>query len=161
MIGSGPYKLTQYIAGQQATLEANPNYTGDRKAKSAQVFISLLPDSSSLKLAVQNGEVDVAWDTLGPTDLTALAKDHSLTVAKGAGAAIRYWVWRVDKGPGKQLAVRKAAAEIIDRAAIAKNAYENTVTPLYSIVPPGSGGATRRSRPRTARHPTSRQPRRR
>jgi peptide/nickel transport system substrate-binding protein len=142
VIGSGPYKLAQYQAGQQATLEANPNYQGDRKAKSAQVFISYYTDSSGLKLAVQNGEIDVAWDTLGPTDLTALSQDNSLTVAKGAGAAIRYWVWRVDKGPGKQLAVRQAAAQLIDRAAIAKVAYEHTVTPLYSIVPPGLAGAT-------------------
>ncbi len=142
VIGSGPYKLTQYKAGQQATLEANPNYTGDRQPKSAQVFISYYQDSSGLKLAVQNGEIDVAWDTLGPTDLTALSKDDKLTVSKGAGAAIRYWVWRVDKGVGKQLAVRQAAAQIIDRAAIAKDAYEGTVTPLYSIVPPGMNGST-------------------
>jgi peptide/nickel transport system substrate-binding protein len=142
VIGSGPYKLTQYKAGQQAVLEANSNYVGDRKPKTGQVFISYYSDSSGLKLAVENGEIDVAWDVLGPTDLKALSQNSDVTVAKGAGAAIRYWVWRVDKGVGKDLAVRKAAAQIIDRAAIAKNAYENTVTPLYSIVPPGIVGAT-------------------
>jgi len=141
VIGSGPYQLAQYKAGEQATLEVNPNYSGDRAAKSAQVFIHYYTDSSGLKLAISNGEIDVAWDTLGPTDLTALGQDSSLTVAEGAGAAIRYWVWRVDKGVGTDIAVRKAAAQIIDRAAIAKNAYENTVTPLYSIVPPGMGGS--------------------
>jgi peptide/nickel transport system substrate-binding protein len=140
VIGSGPYMLSQYKAGEQATLEANPNYSGD-PPKSAQVFISYYTDSAGLKLAVENGDIDVAWDTLGPTDLTALAKDDTLTVAKGAGAAIRYWVWRVDKGPGADIAVRKAAAQIIDRDAIAQTAYENTVTPLYSIVPPGLEGA--------------------
>ncbi len=142
VIGSGPYKLTQYQAGQQATLEANPNYTGDRAPKASQVFISYYSDSSGLKLAIQNKEIDVAWDTLGPTDLAALKKQSDLTVATGAGAAIRYWVWRTNSGPGKSLAVRQAAAQIIDRAAIAKNAYDNTVTPLYSIVPPGMQGAT-------------------
>jgi peptide/nickel transport system substrate-binding protein len=121
---------------------ANSNYVGDRKPKSAQVFISYYSDSSGLKLALQNGEVDVAWHTLGPTDLTALSQDKSVTVAKGAGAEIRYWVWRVDKGVGKNVAVRRAAAQVIDRAAIAKIAYENTVTPLYSIVAPGLEGAT-------------------
>ncbi len=142
VIGSGPYKLSQYKAGEQAVLEVNDNYVGDRTPKSAQVFISYYQDSSGLRLAVQNGEIDVAWDTLGPTDLTALEQKSNLTVAKGAGAAIRYWVWRVDKGAGAELAVRQAAAQVIDRAAIAKNAYENTVTPLYSIVPQGLAGAT-------------------
>jgi peptide/nickel transport system substrate-binding protein len=141
VIGSGPYKLSQYKAGEQAVLEVNDNYSGDRAPKSAQVFIRYYTDSSGLKLAISNGEIDVAWDTLGPTDLTALGQDSSLTVSKGAGAAIRYWVWRVDKGVGTDVAVRQAAAQIIDRAAIAKNAYEDTVTPLYSIVPPGMGGS--------------------
>lgn len=142
VIGSGPYKLSQYKSGEQAVLEVNDNYVGDRTPKSAQVFISYYQDSAGLRLAVQNGEIDVAWDTLGPTDLTALEQESNLTVAKGAGAAIRYWVWRVDKGAGSDIAVRQAAAQIIDRTAIAKNAYENTVTPLYSIVPKGLAGAT-------------------
>jgi peptide/nickel transport system substrate-binding protein len=142
VIGSGPYKLSQYKSGQQAVLEANSNYTGDRTAKASQVFISYFQDATALKLAVQNGDIDIAWDTLGPTDITALKSDSSVTVAQGAGAAIRYWVWNNASGPGKELAVRKAAAQIIDREAIAKNAYENTVTPLYSSVPPGLPGVT-------------------
>jgi peptide/nickel transport system substrate-binding protein len=142
VIGSGPYKLSQYKSGQQAVLEVNDNYTGDRAPKSAQVFISYFQDSSALKQAIENGEVDVAWDTLGPTDLTSLAQNDKLTVATGAGASIRYWVWRVDKGVGTDIAVRQAAAQLIDRAEIAKDAYEDTVTPLYSIVPDGFDGAT-------------------
>ncbi len=142
VIGSGPYKLSQYKAGQQAVLEKNGNYSGDREGKAAQIFISYYQQATDLKLAVQSGEIDVAWDTLGPTDITALKSDSNVTVAQGAGAAIRYWVWNNASGPGKELAVRKAAAYIIDRNAIAKNAYENTVKPLYSIVPPGLPGQT-------------------
>jgi peptide/nickel transport system substrate-binding protein len=36
--------------------------------------------------------------------------------------------------------VRQAAAAVIDRDAIAENAYAGTVDPLYSIVPPGFPG---------------------
>jgi peptide/nickel transport system substrate-binding protein len=142
VIGSGPYKLSQYKAGQQAVLEINSNYSGDRAGKAPQIFISYYQEASALKLAVQSGEIDVAWDTLGPTDITALKADSSVTVAEGAGAAIRYWVWNTANGPGKELAVRQAAAQIIDRDAIAKTAYEDTVQPLYSIVPPGLPGQT-------------------
>ncbi len=142
VIGSGPYKLSQYKAGQQAVLQINPNYTGDRVGKAPEIFISYYQDATALRLAVHSGEVDVAWDKLGPTDIAALKSDSSVTVAQGAGAEIRYWVWNNASGPGKELAVRKAAAQIIDRAAIAKNAYENTVTPMYSIVPPGLPGMT-------------------
>ncbi|MEP6525818.1 MAG: ABC transporter substrate-binding protein [Nocardioidaceae bacterium] len=142
VIGSGPYKLSQYKAGQQAVLEANASYSGDREPKASPVYISYYQEASALKLAVESGEIDVAWDTLGPTDITALKSNSDVTVAEGDGAAIRYWVWQNASGPGKDLAVRQAAAQIIDRAAIAKTAYEDTVTPLYSIVPPGLPGQT-------------------
>ena len=58
----------------------------------------------------------------------------------GEGAEIRYWVWKVDNEIGKQVAIRQAAAQVFDREAIAENAYDGTVDPLYSIVPPGFAG---------------------
>jgi peptide/nickel transport system substrate-binding protein len=142
VIGSGPYKLDQFQSGEQATLVTNENYSGDREAQASPVFVKYYRESSALKLALENGEVDVAWDALSPTDVKDLKTNSDVTVAEGAGAAIRYWVWRCDNGPGTQVAVRQAAAQIIDRAAIAKKAYEDTVTPLYSIVPPGLPGQT-------------------
>jgi peptide/nickel transport system substrate-binding protein len=140
VIGSGPYELASYEAGTQAVLQKNDQYSGDREAKTDQVFIQYYTDSSALKSAVESGEVDIAWDALGPTDVEDLQGSSSVTVSSGAGAAIRYWVWRCDSGPGKEVAVRQAAAQIIDRAAIAKTAYADTVTPLYSTVPPGLQG---------------------
>jgi peptide/nickel transport system substrate-binding protein len=140
IIGSGPYQLSQYKAGEQAVLELNPNYTGQNTGKAAQVFVKYYTEPSALKLAAQNGEVDVAWRSLSPTDITSLKGDSNVTVATGKGSEIRYWVWKVDGPVGKQLAIRQAAAQLIDRTAIAKDAYDNTVTPLYSIVPPGYGG---------------------
>jgi len=141
IIGSGPYQLSQYKAGEQAVLELNPNYTGQNTGKASQVFVKYYTEPSALKLAAQNGEVDVAWRSLSPTDIASLKKDSNVTVATGKGSEIRYWVWKVDGPVGKQLAIRQAAAQVIDRDAIAKDAYDNTVTPLYSIVPPGYGGA--------------------
>ena len=41
---------------------------------------------------------------------------------------------------GKNKAIRQAVAQLIDRQAISDNAYDGTVTPSYSIVPPGFGG---------------------
>jgi peptide/nickel transport system substrate-binding protein len=140
VIGSGPYKLSQYKSGEQAVLELNSNYAGPNPGKSPQVFVKYYSEPSALKLAAQNGEVDVAWRSLSPTDIASLKSDSNVTVATGKGSEIRYWVWNVANGVGKQAAVRQAAAQIFDREAIAKDAYDNTVDPLYSIVPPGYGG---------------------
>jgi peptide/nickel transport system substrate-binding protein len=141
VIGSGPYKLDQYKAGNQAVLSLNPNYVGPNKGQTAQVFIKYYSDTTALALAAKNGEVDVAWRSLAPTDLANLKTDSNVTVATGKGSEIRYWVWNLNGGIGKQAAVRQAAAQIIDREAVAKDAYDGTVDPLYSIIPPGYGGA--------------------
>jgi peptide/nickel transport system substrate-binding protein len=140
IIGSGPYQLDQYKAGDQAVLSLNPNYTGPNPGKTGQVFVKYYSDPTALALAAKNGEVDVAWRSLAPADIASLKKDSNVTVATGKGSEIRYWVWKVDGPVGKQLAIRQAGAQLIDRDAIAKNAYDDTVDPLYSIVPPGYGG---------------------
>src|SRR3954454_18935849 len=140
IIGSGPYQLSQYKAGDQAVLELNSNYSGPNPGKTSQVFVKYYSEPSALKLAAKSGEVDVAWRSLAPTDIAELKGDSNVTVATGKGSEIRYWVWKVDGPVGKQLAIRQAAAQLIDREAIAKDAYDNTVTPLESIVPPGYGG---------------------
>ncbi len=140
IIGSGPYKLSEYKAGEQAVLEINEEYTGDNTAQAPQVLVSYYSAPSALKLAVEDGDVDIAWRSLSPTDLADLKDGGDVTVAEGDGAEIRYFVWDVASPVGKDLATRQAVAQVIDRDAIASKAYENTVTPLYSIVPPGFPG---------------------
>ncbi|MFY9915855.1 MAG: ABC transporter substrate-binding protein [Nocardioidaceae bacterium] len=142
IIGSGPYKLAQYKAGEQAVLELNENYTGDNVGQAPQVFVRYYQEPSALKLAVENGEIDIAWRSLSPTDIKDLEGNSKVTVATGEGSEIRYWVWKVNGDVGKNPAIRQAAAQIFDRDAIAKNAYDGIVAPLYSIVPPGYAGQT-------------------
>ncbi|MFN8193651.1 MAG: ABC transporter substrate-binding protein [Nocardioidaceae bacterium] len=140
VIGSGPYKLSQYKPGEQAVFEANASYTGDRAPQAGQVFVQYFNDPAPLKTAVESGDVDIAWRTLSPTDLSSLEDGGKVDVIRGKGSEFRYWVWQLGTPVGKQLAVRQAVAQLIDRDAIAQNAYDGTVTPSYSIVPPGFGG---------------------
>ena len=140
VVGSGPYKISEYEAGNRAVLELNENYTGDNTGGAPQVFIQYYSEASALKLAAENGEVDVAWRSLSPTDITDLEGNGDVTVATGEGAEIRYWVWQLANPTAEEVAVRQAAAQVFDREAIAENAYDGTVDPLYSIVPPGFAG---------------------
>ncbi|GAB2862612.1 ABC transporter substrate-binding protein [Nocardioides pacificus] len=140
VIGSGPFKLSQYKAGEQAVLEANAEYDGERTPASSQVFVQYFNDAAPLKQAVESGQVDVAWRTLSPTDLNSLEEGGKVDVIQGEGSEFRYWVWQFANPAAKDVATRQAVAQIIDREAIAKNAYDGTVEPSYSIVPPGFGG---------------------
>ncbi len=140
IIGSGPYSLAQYKAGEQAVFEANGKYTGDRKPKAPKIFVQFFSDPAPLKQAISSGQVDVAWRTLSPTDLNDLKTNSNVSVLTGQGSEFRYWTWQFSTPDGKNKAIRQAVAQLIDRNAIAKNAYDGTVTPSYSIVPPGFAG---------------------
>jgi peptide/nickel transport system substrate-binding protein len=140
-IGSGPYVLSQFQPQVQAVMTANPNYTGPNMPKAAQVTVRYFNSDTSLSTAVGNGQVDVAWQTLSPTELGKLKSSSKVSVLSGKGSAFRYWVFHTQSGPGKDVAVRQAVAQIMDRNAIASRAYEGTVNPAYSIVPPGFLGS--------------------
>ena len=140
VIGSGPFVLDQYKSGEQAVLTANESYSGANEPQSPQVFVQYFAESSALKLAAQENEVDVAWRSLSPTDITDLQSQDSVEVVEGEGSEIRYFVWQLANPTAKDVAVRQAVAQLIDREAIAERAYDGTVDPLYSIVPPGFPG---------------------
>jgi peptide/nickel transport system substrate-binding protein len=140
IIGSGPYMLSQYKAGEQAVFEANPEYDGPRTPEAEQVFVQYFADPAPLKTAIETGQVDIAWRTLSPTDINDLESGGEVEVLRGEGSEFRYWVWQLNNPVAKDKAVRQAAAQIIDRDAITTNAYDGTTAPSYSIVPPGFGG---------------------
>ena len=113
-------------------------------------------EPSALKLAAENGEVDVAWRSLSPTGHRrprGQRRRHGRRPVKAPRSATGCGTSTTPVG--KQAAIRQAAAQVIDREAIAENAYDGTVDPLYSIVPPGYAGRdgglqgrVRRARPR-------------
>jgi peptide/nickel transport system substrate-binding protein len=143
VIGSGPYQLEKYTPGEQAVFKANPNYGGANKPQTPNVIMQYYKEPSALKLAIEQGDIDVAYRSLSPTDLEALKSesDKGIKVVDGAGTEIRYIVFNVTKKPADNIALRKAIAQLIDRQAIATNVYKDTVKPLYSTVPAAIAGA--------------------
>lgn len=138
-IGSGHYMLTEYRPGEQAVLEANPNYWGD-PAANTRVIVQYFDKSSALKLALEQGEVDIGWRTFTPTDVESMRGNPDLSVLTGPGAEIRYLGFNTSLPPGDELAVRQAVAMTVDRQAVVDNVYNGTVAPLWSMVPSALAG---------------------
>ena len=59
---------------------------------------------------------------------------------QGAGSIIRYLTLNVERAPFNNIAVRRALAYLMPRAAIASRVYRGTVKPLYSMPPAGLPG---------------------
>ena len=150
----GQYMITHYDKNNLVQYEANPNYKGLLGApKTKKIDVKYYADASNLKLDVQQGNIDVAFRSLSATDIASLRNDSKVKVVDGPGGEIRYIVFNFDTmpygaktpeaDPAKALAVRQAAADLLDRKQIADQVYKGTYTPLYSYVPDGLTGATK------------------
>lgn len=148
----GQYVIDSYNKNSLISMSANDAYAGVLGAPANKsAAIKYYADSNNLKLDVQQGNIDVAYRSLTPTDVEDLGKDSNLVVHKGPGGELRYIVFNFDTMPygaktadadaAKSLAVRQAAANLIDREAIASEVYKGTYTPAYSYVPQGFTGA--------------------
>ena len=91
--GIGPYRMVSYVAGEQMVLEANPNYGGDSPAQIPNVIIKYFADPATLANAVEKGEIDIAWRTLGPVESERLSSIDGLTVMKIDAPSLRYIVF--------------------------------------------------------------------
>jgi peptide/nickel transport system substrate-binding protein len=146
VIGSGPYVISSYQKNQLVQYKASPTYTGPNKPKTSQITVKYYTTSDNEKLDVQSGGIDVAYRTLGVSDVESLKKDSNVKVLTGAGGELRYMVFNLKTMPGKndaqKLAIRKAMAYSVDRQDLSTNVYKGTYRPAYSMVPQGIQFAT-------------------
>jgi peptide/nickel transport system substrate-binding protein len=146
VIGSGRYTLASYEPGRRTVLKANPEYTGDHPPENDRAVVRYYRRSSALKLALERGDVDVAYRSLSPSEIDALRATDGVDVVQGKGIEIRYLVFNQDLQPGagdaQKLAIRRATAYTIDRESIVDNVYNGTVEPLFSMIPGGVPFAT-------------------
>jgi peptide/nickel transport system substrate-binding protein len=139
--GVGPWYISQYTKDEQIVLAPNPYYKGDLKPQSAQIIVRYFSDPQTMALAVQNGEIDIAWRYLGPQLISQLQSVKDVTVGAIDGGAIRYLIINHTMAPMDDPNVAKAVASSIDRNEISDTVYAGTASPLYSQNPPGFLGA--------------------
>ncbi|MFI6939032.1 ABC transporter substrate-binding protein [Streptomyces sp. NPDC050418] len=147
--GSGPYLIESYnVDGDgrpvEAVLAENPHYKGAAERKNSAVTIKYFADSATMVEALKTKQIDLTFRGLASSDIVDLDADagEGLQITEGAGMEIRYLVFTEKDRWTRNPAVRKAVAQLIDRAEISHDVYEGTVEPLYSMVPKGVTGHT-------------------
>ncbi|MGB3732347.1 MAG: ABC transporter substrate-binding protein [Microbacterium sp.] len=150
---AGQYTIDSYKLNELISYKPNKDYQGNLgPAENTGIQAKYYADASNLKLAIGNGDIDVAFRSLSATDVESLKGNSKVKIVDGPGGEIRYIVFNFDTmpfgaktaeaDPAKALAVRQAMADLIDRNAVAKDVYKDTYSPLYSFVADGMPGAT-------------------
>jgi peptide/nickel transport system substrate-binding protein len=137
IVGTGPYQLAQYVEGNLLRLDAFPDYWGQRPANRG-IDIQFLSSNANLLNAFKTGAVDVAFQTLSPTQIRNLetnAAQQGWTVASNQGATMLFMVLNVAQPPLDNIKVRQALAAAIDRPLLQERVFQGQRVPVYSLIP--------------------------
>ncbi|MER5470916.1 ABC transporter substrate-binding protein [Streptomyces sp. NPDC002685] len=143
-VGSGPYQLDS-LSDDHAVFSVNPNYKGTAEVKNKGVTLKFFHgDQTGLKKALLDNQVDVAYRGLAADDIAEIenqtATSSGINVVEGTSAEVQHLVFNMADPVAGKPGVRKAIAYLLDRDALVDDVYQNTATPLYSIVPAGING---------------------
>jgi peptide/nickel transport system substrate-binding protein len=136
LVGLGPYKCTSFKRDEEVVLDANPDYYGTKPAIK-RIIIRYFADATTMRLALEKGDIDLAYKTLNPSDINDLAKSDKLNTFKLPGPYIRYLTFNTDVSTFKDKALRQAIAALVDRPDFNQKVFLGQNAPLYSMVPQG------------------------
>ncbi len=142
----GPYILTNWTrkAGKdyEMRLEANPNYWAAKQGlpKTKKIIIKFYSDATALALAIDSGDIDVAFRQLKAADIDKFKTKSNVKVWQGTGAFIQYAIFQEKIKPFDDPRVRRAVAAALNRTALAKTVFRGQVNNLYSLIPNGMMG---------------------
>ncbi|HSC71152.1 MAG TPA: ABC transporter substrate-binding protein, partial [Candidatus Methylomirabilis sp.] len=114
--GSGAFKMTEWTRGQRFVLEAKPNYWGP-KPKLKRVIIRFMRESSDQRMAVENGDIDIAEGIL-IDQIPALEKNPNIVVRKYPSQLVEYVYLNTQKPSLSNKLVRQALNYAVDYKAI-------------------------------------------
>jgi len=113
MIGTGAFKLTNYVDKKSATLVRNPSYWGG-PAPMDGVKITFYQGSAPLVLALRAGQIDLAMQ-LSAQEGAPFKNNSKYTYYALPTSAHRQVCMRTDQGVLKDPRVRRAVALVINR----------------------------------------------
>ena len=120
-VGSGPFLITRAQPGAVIELAPNPHWWGPKPALS-RITYRIIPNENSLLVALRTHEIDFYY--AAPEQQYAQLKGlDGVTVSTKPLMSYEAVVFNTRRAPFDDVRVRRAAAHVIDWAALAKNVY--------------------------------------
>jgi peptide/nickel transport system substrate-binding protein len=115
-VGTGPYTLKSWTAGDRMVLEKNPDYWNKGHPYLDRIILKPLPDAQSRFASLQSGEADIVWDDEYDADnIQKAQKDPKMTVYTYAGSGAAVYAFNTKVAPFDDVRVRQALVMAIDR----------------------------------------------
>jgi peptide/nickel transport system substrate-binding protein len=148
VVGTGPFMIDEWIAGDHITLVKNPDYNWgaswyDNKgpAKIDKVIYRVVPDATARDAGFTSGAIDILQQ-VPPSKVETYENMAGVSVMTGQGQGIYYVEFNCVKEPWDNVDLRLAMAYSIDRSAILETVWhdigEEGVNLLSPVCPEGT-----------------------
>jgi len=141
--GTGPYRITRWERKGVIELARNPNYWRGPVAFE-RVVIRHLPETSVQQLAVEKGDIDLAFN-LNPEQIETVAKNPDVTIVRKSSLDYMYMTLTSSAEINPALAkreARQAVAYAIDYDGIRDDLLKGGAIRPLNFLPVGMGGSS-------------------
>ncbi|MBI3967488.1 MAG: hypothetical protein HY329_17775, partial [Chloroflexi bacterium] len=121
-VGTGPFKLAEYVKGDRVRLVSNDEYFKPGLPLLDAVVVRIIPQATTAILALEQGEIDYAVEVPGP-EIAKLQTSKTIKLVKapagpGGSFCIDQMMFNLTRSPLDKLEVRQAFAHGVDRQQI-------------------------------------------
>jgi peptide/nickel transport system substrate-binding protein len=129
-MGSGPFKLKEYVRGSSIEMERNPKYWKKGLPYMDGIKYFMIKDDGARAKSIRSDRTDVEFRGFPPAEVEAITNQMGDNVTVAYPGQPAHWgvAFNVDKKPFDDERVRKAMSLAIDRYDMAK-----TIAPLSGL----------------------------
>ena len=141
VVGSGPFKLVEFVRDQHIILERNENFFLEGKPYLDKIVMRIIKDPSARSLGRENGEIHLSAFESTPQDILHSKGIAHLTATDKGYAAIGPITWlafNTKSKPTSDVLVRQAIAYAVDRNFLINAVMRGTSKPAYTGIHPDS-----------------------
>jgi peptide/nickel transport system substrate-binding protein len=134
-VGTGPYKLENWVKGDSVTLVANPAYRNPGAVKLKTVKIRFM-SADAMVTAMRAGDIDAVPIGITGENVREFEKDKRFKVTAGSTEGETMVIINNKRKPFDDVRVRRALTYAIDRPAVIEAASAGYGKPIGSHFPP-------------------------
>jgi peptide/nickel transport system substrate-binding protein len=121
-VGTGPFKVGEWVRGDHIVLVRNPDYHVKGLPKLDRVTYRFIPDPNAALAALKAGDVDAAMFGIGPEHVPDLQKDPRFQVIIGETTNDVILAMNNSRKPYTDVRVRRAMTYAVDKKEVVKGA---------------------------------------
>jgi peptide/nickel transport system substrate-binding protein len=137
-VGTGPYKIIEYVANNNVKMERFDDYWGD-PGEPDLIQFRIMPENSVRLAALQSGDVHIA-ENISADQINTVKNDPNLDIHIIETLRVNMFVLNFDNPWIAKPKFRQALSLAINRESLVNNILSGNTIPASSVSPPGTIG---------------------